>query len=65
MAWITLPDPTALRIAVKGSGQLRPYDEPEPIESPAARWAIGVLSVVVFGAVVIVLYGIPGRGFSS
>lgn len=37
-------------------------DEPGRIESPAARWAIGVLSVVVFGAVVIVLYGMPGRG---
>ena len=37
-------------------------DEPDRIESPAARWAIGVLSVVVFGAVVIVLYGMPVRG---
>ena len=31
-------------------------------ESPAARWVIGVLSVVVFGAVVFVLYAMPGRG---
>ena len=30
-------------------------------ESPAARWVIGVLSVVVFGAVIIVLYALPGR----
>ena len=31
-------------------------------ESPAARWVIGVLSVVVFAAVIIVLYAMPGRG---
>ncbi len=31
-------------------------------ESPAARWVIGVLSVTVVAAVVIVLYGMPGRG---
>ena len=31
-------------------------------ESPAARWVIGVLSVVVFAAVMIVLYALPGRG---
>ena len=31
-------------------------------ESPAARWVIGVLSVAAVGAVVIVLYGMPGRG---
>jgi len=31
-------------------------------ESPAARWLIGVLSVVVFAAVIIVLYAMPGRG---
>ena len=31
-------------------------------ESPAARWVIGVLSVVVFAAVIIVLYAIPGGG---
>ena len=30
-------------------------------ESPAARWVIGVLSVVVFAAVMITLYAIPGR----
>lgn len=37
-------------------------DEADRIESPAARWAIGVLSVVVLGAVAIVLYGMPDRG---
>ena len=31
-------------------------------ESPTARWLIGVLSVVVFAAVIIVLYAMPGRG---
>ncbi len=31
-------------------------------ESPAARRVIGVLSVVVFSAVIVVLYAIPGRG---
>ncbi len=31
-------------------------------ESPAVRWVIGVLSVVVFAAVIIALYGMPGRG---
>ena len=31
-------------------------------ESAAARWVIGVLSVVVFAAVLIVLYAMPGRG---
>ena len=31
-------------------------------ESPTARWVIGVLSVVVFAAVIIVLYAMPGRG---
>ena len=31
-------------------------------ESPAARGVIGTLSVVVVAAVVIVLYGMPGRG---
>ena len=31
-------------------------------ESPAVSWVIGVLSVVVVTAVVIVLYGMPGRG---
>ena len=30
-------------------------------ESPAARWVIGVLSVAVFAAVIIVLYALPGR----
>ena len=34
-------------------------------ESPAVRWVIGVLSVVAVAAVVIVLYGIPGRGAVS
>ncbi len=34
-------------------------------ESPAARWVIGVLSVVVVAAVVIVLYGMPGRGAAA
>ncbi len=36
--------------------------EPDRIESPAARWVIAVLSVVVSAAVVIVVYGISGRG---
>ena len=31
-------------------------------ESAAVRWMIGVLSVVTVAAVVIVLYGMPGRG---
>ncbi len=31
-------------------------------ESPAAPWVIGVLSVVVVAAVMIVLYAMPGRG---
>ena len=31
-------------------------------ESAGARWVIGVLSVVVFAAVLIVLYAMPGRG---
>ena len=31
-------------------------------ESPAARWVIGALSVLVFAAIAIVLYGMPGRG---
>ncbi len=31
-------------------------------ESPAVSWVIGVLSFVVVAAVVIVLYGMPGRG---
>ena len=31
-------------------------------ESPAVSWVIGVLSVVVFAAVIIVLYAMPGRG---
>jgi putative membrane protein len=30
-------------------------------ESPAARWVIGALSVVVFSAVLSVLYAMPGR----
>ena len=34
-------------------------------ESPAARWLIGVLSVVVFAAVIIVLYAMPERGPAS
>jgi putative membrane protein len=38
------------------------HNEADRIESPSVRWAIGVLSVVVFGAVIIVLYGMPGRG---
>ena len=29
---------------------------------PGTRWVIGVLSVVVFAAVIIVLYAMPGRG---
>ena len=33
-----------------------------PAESPAVSWVIGVLSVVVFAAVIIVLYAMPGRG---
>ncbi len=33
-------------------------------ESPAARWVIGVLSVVVVAAVIIVLYAMPGRGLA-
>jgi uncharacterized membrane protein YozB (DUF420 family) len=41
---------------------LSDHDEADRSESAAARWAIGILSVVVFGAVVIVLYGMPGRG---
>jgi len=36
--------------------------EPDRIESPAVRWVIGVLSVAVVTAVVIVLYGMPERG---
>ena len=31
-------------------------------ESPAASWVIGALSFVVVAAVVIALYGMPGRG---
>jgi len=36
--------------------------EPDRIEPPAARWVIGVLSVVVLAAVFIVVYGMSGRG---
>ena len=34
-------------------------------ESPSARWVIGVLSVAVFAAIVVVLYGMPGRGAAA
>ena len=48
--------------ALTSASTSRAERRPRQTESPAARWVIGVLSVVVFAAVVIVLYGMPERG---